>query len=202
VCLSLFSISFSLSEFCAKIRNKNNSLKTLGWVLTKQTTASWKFRFAATLLPRFQTSALCLSLSVRPPLCVCVCSSVVFSVSLSLFWIFSCNFATALRVFLGLWVSPSLLVSVFLWVSLFWVSYAIFCDLLKRFVGRTQQVWWISTTTQQARELDCWPGHANCATRGGKVAWSAKQNQGPNAHLYSNLRRCCRCSCETSCYSC
>jgi hypothetical protein len=46
--------------------------------------------------------------------CVCVCSSVGFSVSLSLFWIFLCNFATALKIFFGLWVSPSLMVSVFL----------------------------------------------------------------------------------------
>jgi hypothetical protein len=57
--------------------------------------------------------ALCLSLSVRPSLCVCVLLSV------SLFLCLSLGFSyvilqTALKIFLFLWVSPSLLVSVFL----------------------------------------------------------------------------------------
>jgi hypothetical protein len=87
VCLfsyvSLFSLSLSLSQFCARIRKKNNSLKTLGWVLTTQTTASWRFRFAATPLPLFQTSALSLSLcpSVRVCLSVFFCRFLCFSVS-------------------------------------------------------------------------------------------------------------------------
>ncbi len=46
--------------------------------------------------------ALCLCLSVRPSvrvcLSVCLSSSVGFSVSLSLFWIFLRNFATALKI--------------------------------------------------------------------------------------------------------
>ncbi len=106
----------------------------MGWVLTTQTTAYWRFRFAATLLPLFQTSAL--SLSVRPSVSVCLSSSVGFSVSLSLFWSFLGNFATALKIsFWSVWASLclSLLVSVFLWVSLFWIYYAIFCNLLWRF---------------------------------------------------------------------
>ncbi len=86
--------------------------------------------------------ALCDCLSVRPSvrvcLSVCLSSSVGFSVSLSLFWIFLRNFATALKIsFWSVWASLclSLLVSVFLRVSLFWIYYAIFCNLLWRFGG-------------------------------------------------------------------
>ncbi len=93
--------------------------------------------------------ALCLCLSVRPSgrvcLSVCLSSSVRFSVSLSihdsllflsLFWSILGNFATTLKIsFWSVWASLclSLLVSVFLWVSLFWIYYAIFCNLLWRF---------------------------------------------------------------------
>ncbi len=42
--------------------------------------------------------ALCLCVSVRRSVSVCLSSSVGFSVSLSLFWIFLRNFATALKI--------------------------------------------------------------------------------------------------------
>jgi hypothetical protein len=201
VCVSLFSISFSLSEFWAKIRDKNNSLKTLGWVLTTKTIASWRFRFAATLLPHFQTSALCLSLSVRPSVCVCVRLSV--SLFLSLSFGFSYVILQLLSRFFFVCGSPSLSHPLY-WFLCFCVLGFLrnFLQLVEEIWGRTQQSLMDIRDYQQACELDCWPGHANCATRGGKVAWSAKQNQGPNAHWCSNLLRCCRCSCETSCYSC
>jgi hypothetical protein len=97
MCVSLFSLSLFLSQsFAPKFATRTTPSRFWGGYLPHKQP---HLEDSGLLQLSSLASKPALFVSLCPSVPLCVCSSVGFSVSLSLFRIFLCNFATALKIF-------------------------------------------------------------------------------------------------------
>jgi hypothetical protein len=106
MCVSLFSLSLFLSQsFAPKFATRTTPSRFWGGYLPHKQP---HLEDSGLLQLSSLASKPALFVSLCPSVPLCVCSSVGFSVSLSLFRNFLCNFATALKIFLSVGLSLSI----------------------------------------------------------------------------------------------